>query len=144
MSRRRLILVVIGLAVIVFALLVLVGNMVSAHTNPPVTHNVQWNDPATEQLARRACFDCHSNETRWPWYSYIAPFNFLVVHDVDEGRAEMNLSTGRELEGDEMAEQIQRGEMPPAKYLILHPDANLSAAEKQQLIAGLRATFGGD
>jgi hypothetical protein len=123
---------------------VVVGNVASAHTNPPVTHSVQWDAPATEQLARRACFDCHSNETRWFWYSYIAPVNFLVVHDVDEGRAKMNFSTGRELEGGEMIEQIERGEMPPGKYLVLHPDASLSAAEKEQLIAGLRATFRGD
>lgn len=144
MRGRRTFLLILGLIVIVFAVLVVIGNVASAHTNPPVTHTVQWNDAATEALARRACFDCHSNETRWLWYSYIAPVNFLVVHDVDEGRAKMNFSTGRELEAGEMIEQIERGEMPPGKYLVLHPDASLSASEKEQLIAGLRATFRGD
>lgn len=144
MSRRRVLVVLFGLLVVVGVALVLVGNVASAHTNPPVTHTVQWNDPATEQIARRACFDCHSNETRWPWYSYVAPMSFLVARDVEKGRSEMNFSTGRELEGDEMAEQIERGKMPPGIYLPLHPEANLSETEKQQLIAGLRATFGGD
>ena len=116
-----------------------------AHTNPPVTAEPQWDSPQTRTLFMRACGDCHSNETTWPWYSNIAPASWLVQYDVDEGRAAFNVSEwGRgENEADEAAEKVQKGEMPPWQYLILHPEARLSAAEKQALIQGLIATFGG-
>ncbi|MCC6617148.1 MAG: heme-binding domain-containing protein [Anaerolineae bacterium] len=141
MIRRFAVLAVIALAVV--AVLVLIGNVAVAHTNPPVERTIDWDSPETEALARAACFDCHSNETRWPWYSYVAPMAFLVTHDVNEGREEMNFSSMRgRLEGREMAEKIERGEMPLAVYLPLHPEANLSDAQKSQLIQGLVATFG--
>jgi hypothetical protein len=67
---------------------------------------------------------------------------FLVAHDVEEGREEMNFSTDDNLNVREMIEQIEDGEMPPRIYLPTHPEANLSAEEKEVLIAGLRNTFG--
>ncbi|MCA9908614.1 MAG: heme-binding domain-containing protein [Anaerolineae bacterium] len=141
MSRRLGIAIVV--VVVIALLMVLIGNVATAHTNPPVTYTIQWDSPETEALARAACFDCHSNETVWPWYSYVAPMSILVAHDVEEGREKMNFSTGHgELEGREMAEQIERGAMPLGIYLPLHPEANLSDAQKAQLIQGLRATFG--
>jgi len=141
MSRRLGLLVVI--VVIVVVVLVLVGNVAVAHTNPPVERTIEWDSPQTEALARAACFDCHSNETVWPWYSYVAPMAFLVAHDVEEGRSEMNFSTTRgRLDGREMAEKIERGEMPLPIYTPLHPAANLSEEEKTQLMQGLLATFG--
>jgi hypothetical protein len=112
------------------------------HTNPGVTQEPNWDSPETRQLAERACFDCHSNETDWsPWYASVAPISWLVQHDVNEGRRALNFSTwgqgraGREL--GEMAEVVQEGEMPPAQYLLLHANARLSDAEKQQLVQGL-------
>ena len=60
------------------------------HDNPPVVAEPAWGSPATRELARRACFDCHSNETQWPWYSNIAPLSWLIQRDVDEGRDELN------------------------------------------------------
>lgn len=75
----------------------------------------------------------------WPWYSQIAPVKWLVVHDVDEGRQEMNFSTGRRIEADEMIENIEREEMPPRIYLPLHPEANLSAEQKAALYRGDRS-----
>lgn len=144
MFRNR-IFVVLGAVVALVLVMVVVGNVATAHTNPPVTNTVQWDSPETEQLMRTACMDCHSNETVWPWYSYVAPVSFLVVHDVNEGRDAMNISTGHRVEGDEMIEQIENGTMPKSPYPMLHPAANLSAAQKAQLIAGIRATFrGGD
>lgn len=114
------------------------------HTNPAVTQEPNWDSPETRQLAERACFDCHSNETDWSaWYTSIAPISWLVQRDVDEGRRALNFSTwgqgraGREL--GEMAEVVQEGEMPPVQYLLLHADARLSDAEKQQLVQGLYA-----
>lgn len=143
MFRRKFLLYFFVFVLVIAAALVLIGNVATAHTNPPITFTAQWDSPETEALARRACFACHSNETRWPWYSYVAPANFLVVKDVNDGRRKMNFSSGGELEGDEMIEQIERGKMPPAVFLPLHPEANLSEAEKAQLIQGLRKTFGG-
>jgi mono/diheme cytochrome c family protein len=114
-----------------------------AHTNPPVTSEPQWDSPQTRELAKRACFDCHSSETVWPWYSNIAPVSWLIQHDVDEGRSRMNFSQWnlpqRETRG--AARQVERGEMPPPQYLLLHPSANLSPAEKQVLIQGLSASL---
>jgi hypothetical protein len=114
-----------------------------AHTNPPVTGEPQWDSLQTRELAKRACFDCHSNETVWPWYSNIAPVSWLIQHDLDEGRSRMNFSQWnlpqRETRG--AARQVERGEMPPPQYLPLHPSANLSPAEKQALIQGLSASL---
>jgi hypothetical protein len=86
--------------------------------------------------------DCHSNLTRWPWYSNVAPISWLVQHDVDEGRGELDLSTG-DVELEEMIEAIREGSMPPWQYKPTHPGAWLSQGEKQDLIQGLEATFGG-
>lgn len=133
-----------GIALIVIlVLLVLIGNVATAHTNPDVTYMVQWDSPDTEALAQRACYACHSNETQWPWYSYIAPASFLVARDVKNGREAMNYSTGSgELETGEMVEEIREGEMPPRLFTVLHPEAVLTADEKAQLIDGLQKTFG--
>jgi len=116
------------------------------HTNPPVIAEPAWDSPQTRALFFRACADCHSNETKWPWYSTIAPASWLITRDVTEGRATFNVSEwGRpDNEGDDAAKTVQNGEMPPWFYLPLHPEASLSPAERQQLINGLLATFGGN
>ena len=112
-----------------------------AHTNPPVAAEPQWDTPQTRALFYRACADCHSNETVWPWYSNIAPVSWLVQRDVDEGRSRFNVSEPNG-GGDEAARMVEEGEMPPFQYLPMHPTARLSAAEKAQFIQGLSATFG--
>ncbi len=115
------------------------------HTNPAVGTEPQWDSSATRDLAVRACFDCHSNQTTWPWYSNIAPVSWLIQRDVDQGRAQLNFSQwGASRRGaDEAGEQIQRGEMPQWFYVMLHPSAGLSEAEKQTLIQGLSKLGGG-
>jgi len=115
------------------------------YTNPPVVREPSWDSSATRAIAKRACFDCHSNETIWPWYSRIAPLSWLVRYDVDEGRSELNFSEwqngAREGERpDKISKEISKGEMPPFLYLPTHPEARLSDAEKRQLIDGLNAT----
>jgi mono/diheme cytochrome c family protein len=116
------------------------------HTNPPVVAEPTWDSPQTRALFVRACADCHSNQTVWPWYSNIAPVSWLVAHDVEEGRAKFNVSMwGQQRnEGDEAAEAVREGEMPMKIYLPTHPEARLTPAEREQLIAGLTATFGGE
>jgi mono/diheme cytochrome c family protein len=142
MSKRSIALIVLGGIVVIFVALQLVPYGHN-HTNPPVPTQPQWDSPRTQALFARACADCHSNETVWPWYSNIAPVAWLVQHDVDEGREKFNISDGRG-EGDESAEKVANGEMPMAIYTFLHPEAKLSASEKQELIQGLQATFGGE
>ncbi|MFV9507285.1 MAG: heme-binding domain-containing protein, partial [Oscillochloridaceae bacterium umkhey_bin13] len=117
------------------------------HTNPPVSAEPAWDSPATRALFVRACADCHSNQTVWPWYSNIAPVSWLVTHDVIEGREAFNVSEwGRKAknEGDDAAETVREGEMPLWFYVPLHPEARFTPAEEQQFIAGLIATFGGE
>lgn len=130
-------------SVIVFALLQLVRFVVPDFQldNPPVTQNVVWNSPETERLWKQACADCHSNETVYPWYAYIAPVGWLVAYDVHRGRKELNISQDRRIEWDEMVEVIEEGEMPLPIYVVMHPEANLSNAQREALIAGIRATF---
>lgn len=119
-----------------------------SHTNPPVVSEPQWDSPQTRDLAKRACFDCHSNESVWPWYSNIAPVSWLVQRDVDEGRSKLNFSNwGQPLQGEEgrmepreISEVIADGEMPLPIYLIMHPEARLTPAEKEALMRGLDAT----
>ena len=166
-------------------------------TNPPVRAEPAWPNQETRALAVRACFECHSNETRWPLYSRIAPMSWLVTSDVLRGRDELNFSewdddeaedqredaadeaedqredaedeaedrrddaedrsgpgggdgdegrsggdvdvaqSGSGNDGDDLTEVIRDGEMPPGNYLLLHPEARLTAAELQQLIGGL-------
>lgn len=114
------------------------------HSNPPLTAEPQWNAPETRALAQRACFDCHSNQTRWPWYSHIAPVSWLVQADVDEGRRVLNFSewTRGYEEAQESGETVRSREMPPRSYLLLHPAAKLSESERRQLASGLDATLG--
>lgn len=116
------------------------------HSNPPVTMEPAWDSPETRILFSRSCGDCHSHETRWPWYSKIAPVSWLIQNDVDEGREHFNVSlwgVQRKNKGDEAAEELREGKMPPWFYLIPHSEARLSNKEKERLIEGLMATFGG-
>jgi hypothetical protein len=112
------------------------------HVNPPVRREPSWNSPETRSLAQRACFDCHSNETRWPGYANIAPASWLVQHDVNEGREVLNFSEWDrpQKEAGDSAKEVQEGEMPPSYYVLLHPEARLNQSEREALIAGLRAT----
>ena len=94
----------------------------------------------------RACKDCHSNETEWPVWSYIAPGNFLIRNHVTNGRQELNVSTGAPRGGwvrksNDVQKEITQGGMPDPLYVPLHPNSRLTADEKAQLIAGIKASF---
>lgn len=115
------------------------------HTNPPVIAEPNWDSPRTKELFMRACGDCHSNETKWPWYSNIAPLSWSIYHHVVEGREHFNVSMWghqKKNEGEDAAEEVEEGEMPLKSYLLAHPEARLSDSEKKELIEGLKKTFG--
>lgn len=114
------------------------------HHNPPPVREPEWDRAETRELARRACFDCHSHETRWPWYASVAPVSWLVQRDVDEGRRELNFSRWDrpQKEAHEAAESVEKDEMPLWFYTPLHPEAKLTPAEKDDLARGLQATMG--
>ena len=143
-SIVKIILIIIVGGLVLFGLAQLIP---VDRTNPPVVTQVTWDSPQTAVLFKRACADCHSNETVWPWYSYVAPVSWLVAHDVSEGRAALNLS---ELDPSsaryqrmirEVGEKIMEGEMPKAIYYPTHPEARLTTEETQALASGLQTTL---
>jgi hypothetical protein len=93
-------------------------------------------------MAKDHCFQCHSNETEWPWYSNIAPASWLISMDVIEGRGKFNFSDWGNNPGElgELIEVTQSGEMPPIQYWIAHPQSRLTEAQKATFITGLKAT----
>jgi cytochrome c551/c552 len=108
-------------------------------TNPPVTADIRV-AADVKSVLRRACYDCHSNETVWPTYSQIAPVSWLLHRDVIVGREELNFSSWESLPPEKRAKKTKKigkevadGEMPPWFYTPLHPQASLSAADKQLL-----------
>ena len=122
-------------------------------TNPPVVDKVVFADPAAERIAQIACYDCHTNDNTWPWYSYVAPVSWVVVDHVNEGRSELNFSDVAGMMANEESEErgkivqeaietVQEGEMPPAYYLLTHPQAKLSDADKATLLSGLKQALG--
>jgi heme-binding protein len=138
---------VIGRILVVAALLFLAIQVVPygrRHTNPPTRVEPPWDSAATRGLAVRACFDCHSNETVWPWYSHVAPLSWLTQRDVEKGRRKLNFSEWDrpQKEAGESAKTVRKGKMPPWFYSALHPDSRLAPAEVQALIQGLEATLG--
>jgi len=117
------------------------------HTNPVVMKEPLWDTPRTQELFKRACNDCHSNKSVWPWYSNVAPISWSIQHHVDEGREHFNVSMWglqKKNKGDEAAKEVREGEMPLFSYTLGHPEARLSDAEKAELVKGLIATFGED
>lgn len=133
-------------AIAIVVILVLIQFIPIDRTNPPVTQEVQWDSPDTQALAQRACFDCHSNETVWPWYGYIAPSSLLLANHIEEGRQHLNFSEWDQPNEDidHIVRQIEEGDMPLPGYVLMHGTANLSEAEQQTLITGLQATLAQD
>lgn len=138
MMKKRIGAIAVGILVLLLAIQAVPYGR--AHSNPPVRREPAWDSPATRTVAVRACFDCHSNQTIWPWYSNIAPISWLVARDVGEGRRKLNFSEWDrpQEEAAEAVQTVQKGTMPPWYY----PWARLSAAEREALIRGLSATLG--
>ena len=129
--------VVLGMAIVLIGIQFIPVN----RSNPPVEEEITVS-PEVKAILKRACFDCHSNETIWPGYSRVAPVSWLLAWDVGEGREELNFSTWnrysqkkRDKIIKEIWEEVQEGEMPPWFYLPLHPDARLSESDRAVLRA---------
>ncbi len=116
-------------------------------TNPP-SRDPLVAPPQIERILRRACYDCHSNETRWPWYSHIAPISWLVVHDVTVARQEVNFSEWGSYYSATRRHKLQwigrilhEGKMPPWEYRLLHPVARLNPSDKSALEEWIASTL---
>ena len=115
------------------------------HHNPQVLGEAKWDTVQTKEIFMKACGDCHSNETKWPWYSDIAPLSWAIYHHVQEGREHFNVSMWgkqKKNKGEDAVEELEEAEMPLKSYLLAHPEAHLSESEKELLINGLKKTFG--
>lgn len=135
----RRILKMVGFAIVAFLLIAQLVPIERA--NPPVESDVPA-PPQVKATLRAACYDCHSNETVWPWYSHVAPISWLLAYDVNKGREELNFSTWQRYDAKrqqkklkETVEEMNEGEMPPWSYVILHPEARLAEADRQALVA---------
>jgi len=97
--------------------------------------------PEVKSVLDRACFDCHSNRTRWPWYSYVAPVSWLTASDVKEGRASLNFSMWGEYKKrrqqnklDQIAQELNEDGMPLKPYRLMHSEAVLTEAEIELVV----------
>jgi len=133
-----------GIALVALFLVIQLVPYGHARTNPPAVQEPSWDSAQTRELAVQSCYDCHSNQTTWPWYTNVAPISWLAQSDVDRGRARLNFSEWNRpyRAANEAGRQVQEGEMPPSIYLLAHPGARLSSVEQQALVQGLQATLG--
>lgn len=147
MRRKKLMAGVLGIGIIGFIGLQVIpaGSIrpvLARKANPPVTRTIVWDSADTERVVRAACYDCHSNETAYPWYAQLAPVSWLVSRDVNKGREAMNFSEDVLTQGDwNDLEYHLFHDMPPKVYLVMHPEAKLSVEQKTALLEGFKATF---
>ncbi len=139
--KRRIVFGIVFAVAVLFALIQLVPY---GHNNPPVIQEPKWNNPQTRDLVVCACYDCHSNQTAWPWYAKIAPISWAFQIEVDEARQALNFSEWNRPQPGAIkaADDVRSGRMPSASYVSSHPSAHLTPEEKEALIQGLKATFG--
>ncbi|MBD3868796.1 MAG: heme-binding domain-containing protein [Acidobacteria bacterium] len=132
-------------AIVLVALIVLIQFIPADRTNPAAEAEVFAPDEV-KNILRKACFDCHSHETEWPWYSRVAPVSWWMANHVEHGRADLNFSrwplfnfeSQKHLLG-EIEEEISQDEMPLKSYRIGHPEARLTDGEKEILLNWARA-----
>ncbi len=132
-------------AAVLVAAVVVMQFLQPERNNPPVDPAATYEavarpGPELAAVLRRACYDCHSNETRWPWYSRFAPVSWLIASDVRQGRAHLNFSewgrysaqaASRRME--EACEEVRAGKMPLRNYRVLHPEARLSSEDVERI-----------
>ncbi len=125
--------------VISFMIFLIIQIFPGKNTNPPVKSINPFEEP-TQTILRRACYNCHSNDTIWPWYSYIAPVSWMVIHDVNEAREKLNFSLWAEYTDEEKKDLkdkiriiLKNNEMPPTMYVWAHMEARLTTREKKEI-----------
>jgi len=138
------------IALVIGAVIVAIQIVPVDRSNPPV-EGVVAAPPEVYSILKRSCFDCHSNETKWPWYSYVAPVSWLVAHDVHEARGHVNFSEWNRLSPEKQAdhidecwEMVAKGKMPLSYYLPMHSDARLSDADKALIYDWAKASGTGE
>jgi cytochrome c553 len=149
--KLKRILAIVGILLIALLVTASIQATAKNRSNPPTIAEPQWDSPETRQLAVRACFDCHSNQTKWPLYSGLPIVGGLIEKHVVDGRKELNFSewgTGQQ-ESEEASEKVfepmhyaEKDRFPQPPYSLLHPNARLTQTERQQLAQGLSATYG--
>jgi hypothetical protein len=117
--------------------------------NPPIVSTPEWSDEQSQQLVERACYDCHSHETDWPWYTNVVPAYFLLTNDVTRGREVLNFSRWEETccteaQIEKMAITVTKNHMPLPYYVVLHPESRLTDLERGQIVYGLMETMAGN
>jgi Haem-binding domain len=128
--------IIVALLIVAFIVIQLFP---AERTNPPVTGEIEA--PAeVKEIFMRSCYDCHSNETEWPWYAYIAPASWLLSSDVGKGREELNFSEWssyndmrKQKSVKEIWKEVGEGEMPEWDYVVIHPEAKLSPSDKETI-----------
>ncbi len=130
----------------VLAILLIIQFFRTDKTNPQLNAETDFRkvEQVPEEIAvliEKACYDCHSNETVYPWYAGIAPFSWIIKSHVTEGRENMNFSEWAKYQPgkrghflDECSEVIEKGEMPLKQYTLLHPVAKFNTEEKAILV----------
>jgi hypothetical protein len=131
--------ILLRIALVALVVAVVIQFVPVKRTNPPVEADFDG-PPKVAAVLETSCYDCHSNETRWPWYGRVAPVSWLVAHDVEEAREHLNFSSWgsydlrqQEKLAEEIWEEVEEGEMPLRKYLLAHPEARLSESARQTL-----------
>lgn len=135
---------------VLLGLLVIIQFFRIEQNNPPITEEEQFSKvesvPANVlSIFQRACYDCHSNETQWPWYADVAPVSWIVGDHVQEAREEMNFSEWgsfslekRDHKLEEIIEEVSEGEMPERAYAAWHPEALISPADTSIMFSWIR------
>jgi hypothetical protein len=127
--------------VLLATILILIQFIPVQKTNPPLLREPNWDSQKTRNYAVRVCFDCHSNQTVWPFYSKVAPISWFVAGHVNEGRENLNFSEWKAKFGKDIIEELEEKEMPLKSYLLLHPSAKLNDTELTEFIEGLKKTI---
>jgi len=115
------------------------GRVKNQASPAPILANIDVSDPVV-RIVNRSCRNCHSEQTHWPWYSYVAPMSWMIEKDVHDARLHMNLSRWQEYPTEKQVEilarlgsEVRNHQMPLPRYLSLHPEAALSDADIRQL-----------
>ena len=138
------------LTIVILVVVIALIQLIPVDRDNPVsetTNEIAVQGPVKE-LIQQACYDCHSNQTSWPWYSYVAPVSWFIAHDVHEGREKLNFSEWnlysekrikRKL--NDISEEIEEKEMPMPIYTIMHTKADLSDEQRKILINWANSYF---